>query len=81
MLLFPEIYWRVNFSVTLRGAFTDAKESKIGLIEKAAGGTLFLDEIGEMSMSLQATLLRVLEKRIRKSEDLDLPRTSKLTFV
>jgi DNA-binding NtrC family response regulator len=46
-----------------RGAFTDARESKKGLIEVANGGTLFLDEIGELSMELQAKLLNVLESR------------------
>ena len=46
-----------------RGAFTDARESKKGLIEVANGGTLFLDEIGELSLELQAKLLNVLESR------------------
>jgi DNA-binding NtrC family response regulator len=46
-----------------RGAFTDARESKKGLIEIAHGGTLFLDEIGELSPELQAKLLNVLESR------------------
>jgi two-component system response regulator AtoC len=46
-----------------RGAFTDARESKRGLIEVANGGTLFLDEIGELSPELQAKLLNVLESR------------------
>jgi DNA-binding NtrC family response regulator len=50
-----------------RGAFTDAKNQKKGLFELADGGTLFLDEIGDMSPSLQAKLLRVLEeKRFRR---------------
>ena len=45
-----------------KGAFTDAKTSKQGLVEIANGGTLFLDEIGELSLSLQPKLLRFLEK-------------------
>src|SRR5258708_17144161 len=47
-----------------KGAFTDAKARKEGLFEQAEGGTLFLDEIGELELSLQAKLLRVLEERI-----------------
>ncbi len=46
-----------------RGAFTDARESKRGLIELADGGTLFLDEIGDLSEGLQAKLLNFLESR------------------
>ncbi len=50
-----------------KGAFTDAKTKKIGLFEKADKGTIFLDEIGEMSIGLQAKLLRLLEnKQIRR---------------
>jgi two-component system response regulator AtoC len=45
-----------------KGAFTDAKTRKEGLFEQAEGGTLFLDEIGELELSLQAKLLRVLEE-------------------
>ena len=46
-----------------KGAFTDAKENKIGLFEMADCGTLFLDEIGDMDFSLQAKLLKVMEEQ------------------
>jgi DNA-binding NtrC family response regulator len=46
-----------------KGAFTDARAQKLGLMEIASGGTLFLDEIGEMAPMLQVKLLRVLERR------------------
>jgi len=46
-----------------KGAFTDAKAVKKGLFELADGGTLFLDEIGDMDLSMQAKLLRVLEEK------------------
>ncbi len=50
----------------VKGAFTDARQSKTGLFQSARGGTLFLDEIGEMPLLLQAKLLRVIEdKRVR----------------
>src|SRR5690348_9202160 len=45
-----------------QGAFTDARRRKEGLLERASGGTVFLDEIGNMSLSVQAKLLRVLEE-------------------
>ncbi len=44
------------------GAFTDARRRKEGLLERASGGTVFLDEIGNMSLSVQAKILRVLEE-------------------
>ena len=44
-----------------KGAFTGAIKDKIGLFEKGAGGTIFLDEIGDMSLEMQAKLLRVLQ--------------------
>jgi len=46
-----------------RGAFTDAREQRIGRFEQASGGTLFLDEIGELAPSVQAKLLRALQER------------------
>ncbi|MGH7362253.1 MAG: sigma-54-dependent transcriptional regulator [Candidatus Methylomirabilales bacterium] len=47
-----------------RGAFTDAKESKMGLFEAADGGYLFLDEVGDLELSLQGKLLRAIEEGV-----------------
>jgi DNA-binding NtrC family response regulator len=49
-----------------RGAFTDARQQKRGLFETADGGTVFLDEIGEMTLALQAKVLRFLEDKTFK---------------
>ena len=46
-----------------RGAFSDARERKLGLVEIADGGTLFLDEIGDLGLAAQAKLLTFLEQR------------------
>ena len=56
-LLESELYGHV------KGAFTGAHQSREGLFSYASGGTLFLDEIGEMPLSMQAHLLRVLEEK------------------
>lgn len=47
----------------VKGAFTDAKDNRVGLFEMADGGTLFLDEIGDMDFGLQAKLLKVIEEQ------------------
>jgi two-component system response regulator AtoC len=50
-----------------KGAFTDARERKLGLTEMADGGTLFLDEVGELEAGIQAKLLKLLEdKTVRR---------------
>jgi two-component system nitrogen regulation response regulator NtrX len=49
-----------------KGSFTGAVERKIGCFEQAEGGTIFLDEVGELDLSLQPKLLRVLESRMVK---------------
>ena len=46
-----------------RGAFTDARQSKRGLVEVAANGSMFLDEIGEMGLDVQPKLLKVIEEQ------------------
>jgi len=48
----------------VKGAFTGAHQPRVGLFEAASGGSLFLDEIGEMSLSMQTKLLRVLEDNL-----------------
>jgi len=59
----PETLFESEMFGHVKGAFTDAKESRTGRFELASGSTLFLDEIGNLSLNLQSKLLTVLENR------------------
>jgi transcriptional regulator with PAS, ATPase and Fis domain len=59
----------------LRGSFTGAYRDKPGLLETAHGGTIFMDEVGEMSLRMQALLLRFLESGEIQSVGADRPKT------
>ena len=57
-----------------KGAFTGAEQRRVGKFEQANGGTLFLDEVGDMSFSIQAKILRLLQKDLNASAERHHPR-------
>lgn len=65
----------------VRGAFTGADEARRGMIEQAAGGTLFLDEIGDLSLTSQVKLLRLIQEGEYYPLGSDTPRRMKARIV
>ncbi len=65
----------------VRGAFTDARESRKGMIEQAKHGVLFLDEIGDLSQESQVKLLRLLQENEYLPLGSDLPKKAQVRFV
>jgi len=59
----PEELFEAELFGFARGSFTGAVRDKLGLLESARDGTIFLDEIGDLSLNLQAKILRIIEKR------------------
>jgi DNA-binding NtrC family response regulator len=64
-----------------RGAFTDARESRLGLLRRANGGTLFLDEVADLAPTVQAKLLRALQEREVRAVGDDEPQPISLRIV
>jgi transcriptional regulator with PAS, ATPase and Fis domain len=77
----PETLFESELFGYVKGAFTGASGNKLGLVEAAAGGTLFLDEIGEIPLSDQVKLLRLLETRQFRRIGSTEPRTTDFRLI
>jgi two-component system response regulator HydG len=78
---FPEHLLEAEIFGVKRGAYTGAVETRAGRLEMAHGGTLFLDEIGDLPLSLQVKLLRVLENREYQSLGDKQPKRADVRFI
>jgi len=77
----PETLLESELFGHVKGAFTGADSSREGKCRRALGGTLFLDEIGDMPLSLQAKLLRVLEERVFESVGSDISQAADFRII
>ncbi|TGL17404.1 sigma-54-dependent Fis family transcriptional regulator, partial [Leptospira yanagawae] len=59
----PESLWEAEIFGAKKGSYTDSKADRKGRIEEASGGSIFFDEIGEMPISIQAKMLRLLQEK------------------
>jgi DNA-binding NtrC family response regulator len=77
----PDTLIESEFFGHARGAFTDAKESRVGVIEQAQGGTLYLDELEALSPRAQVTLLRFLQDQVYRPVGTSSARTANVRIV
>lgn len=77
----PANLWESEVFGYTKGAFTDAKQDKAGLVDAAAGGSLFFDEIGETPLEMQAKLLRLLQESQYYPVGSKAPKTASCRFI
>ncbi len=77
----PETLMESELFGHVKGAFTGADQAREGKFARARGGTLFLDEIGDMTLSLQAKLLRLLEERVYEKVGSDTPQSAEFRVI
>lgn len=79
----PEALLESELFGHVRGAFTDARTARAGLVFQAEGGTLFLDEVGELPLNIQPKLLRAVQERVARpvGGDREQPFNARLLFA